>query len=384
MSNKNKEKPTEIFAKQKSKRAKVYVGMSGGVDSSVTAALLKEQGYDVTGVFIKAWHPEGMPCNWKEDRRDAMRVCAVLDIPFKTLDLEKEYKQEVVDYMIEEYKKGRTPNPDVMCNKSVKFGGFLKFALAEGADFVATGHYARLRREIPISKSQFPNKYQIQMLEGKDKDKDQSYFLWTLTQDQLKHVLFPIGEYQKNEVRKLAEKFNLPTASKKDSQGLCFLGKVDMKDFLREYIPTEKGNVLNEQGEIVGIHDGAHLYTTGERHGFITNKKTASDAPLYVVSKDIRKNTITVSSDNYDKTKNIFSKVELSQVNWIQNPELKKRYLARFRYHQDPILCDISIEKDGGVTVCFDEPQKAIAEGQSLVLYDSEKCLGGGIIENAQ
>lgn len=349
--------------------------MSGGVDSSVTAALLKEQGYDVTGVFIKAWHPEGFPCTWKEDRRDAMRVCAVLNIPFKTLDLEKEYKREVVDYMIEEYKKGRTPNPDVMCNKSVKFGGFLKFALKEGVDFVATGHYARLEE---IKSSQLKAK-SYQLLEAVDKAKDQSYFLWTLTQEQLGHVLFPIGEYQKSDVRKLAEKFNLPTATKKDSQGLCFLGKVDMKDFLREYISTEKGDVLGEDGAIIGFHQGAHFYTLGERHGFTITKKTTADQPLYVVKKDIVKNTITVSSRQAEEQGTV-SSVRLSGENWMEKPEEGKRYLARFRYHQNPEFCKINTYSSL-TTVEFERPQIGIALGQSLVLYDGEKCLGGGIIE---
>ncbi len=363
--------------------------MSGGVDSSVAAALLKEQGFDVTGVFIKAWHPEGFPCTWREDRRDAMRVAAVLDIPFKTLDLEKEYKQEVVDYMISEYKKGRTPNPDVMCNKSVKFGGFLQFALKEGADFVATGHYARLRREIPISNFQFQNNDQnikdkfsnkIELLEAKDKAKDQSYFLWTLAKEQLKHVLFPIGEYQKSEVRKLAEKFNLPTAGKKDSQGLCFIGKVDIKDFLREYISTEKGDVLNEAGEVIGFHTGVHLYTTGERHGFTVTKKTTLDKAMYVVAKDVLKNTITVSEKNKMNSNSLVLRISLSGINWIQNPEEGKVYNARFRYHQEPEDCTVSF--GSGLTfVEFKKPQDGIAAGQSLVLYDKEICLGGGVIE---
>src|SRR3989344_3453407 len=229
---------------------KVYVGLSGGVDSAVSAALLKKEGHEVTGVFIKAWTPPGFPCSWKDDRRSAMRAAAVLDIPFITLDLEKEYKRDVVDYMIREYKLGRTPNPDVMCNKEIKFGAFLKFALAEGADFVATGHYAQkvvsskqsVVRKEKDSKTLMLNADYL-LLEGADPDKDQSYFLWTLTQNQLKHILFPVGHLQKEAVRKLDEKFNLPQATRKDSQGLCFLGKIDMKEFLKEHIKTKKGKV---------------------------------------------------------------------------------------------------------------------------------------------
>jgi tRNA-specific 2-thiouridylase len=353
--------------------------MSGGVDSSVTAALLKEQGFDVTGVFIKAWHPEGFPCNWKEDRRDAMRVAAALDIPFKTLDLEKEYKQEVVDYMILEYKKGRTPNPDVMCNKSVKFGGFLKFALKEGADFIATGHYARLKE---IKSLQLKTR-SYELLEAKDKAKDQSYFLWTLTQDQLNHVLFPIGAYQKSDVRKLAEKFNLPTAVKKDSQGLCFIGKVDLKDFLRDHISPVQGEVLSESGEVIGTHDGVNLYTIGERHGFTITKKTTHEKPLYVVAKDISRNTLVVSDKPASNTSLLISKIELSSINWIDKPKEGKIYNARFRYHQIPEDCTVSFTK-GLISLGFKKPQVGIAEGQSLVLYEGEKCLGGGVIEFAK
>lgn len=352
--------------------------MSGGVDSSVTAALLKEQGFDVTGVFIKAWHPEGFPCNWREDRRDAMRVAAVLDIPFRTLDLEKEYKNEVVDYMISEYKKGRTPNPDVMCNKSVKFGGFLKFALAEGADFIATGHYARLRREGQISNDKFQK---IELLEARDKAKDQSYFLWTLTQEQLKHVLFPIGEFEKTHVRKLAEEFNLPTAAKKDSQGLCFIGKVDLKEFLKEHIFSVEGDVLNENGEIIGNHTGAYFYTIGERHGFTITKKTTLEKPMYVIAKDITKNTIIVSDKAPSERSSDVSKIRLSSVNWISEAPLPgKQYTTRIRYHQEPQACTVTLEKDGP-SIEFEKSQSGVAVGQSLVLYDGENCLGGGIIE---
>ncbi len=357
-----------------SKKQKVYVGMSGGVDSSVTAALLKEQGFDVTGVFIKAWHPEGFPCNWKEDRRDAMRVAAVLNIPFKTLDLEKEYKQDVVDYMIAEYQKGRTPNPDVMCNKEIKFGGFLDFALKEGADFVATGHYTRLRREGQMSNTQY------QILEARDKAKDQSYFLWTLTQKQLKHTLFPIGEYEKSDVRKLASKFNLPTASKKDSQGLCFLGKVDMKEFLKEHLKLKDGEVLNMKGEVVGNHQGVQLYTIGERHGFTITHTGVDEKPMYIVSKDITKNTITVSNEQTNRKESGILKLELSGTNWTTLPEAGKKYFARFRYHQKPENCTV-IFYEGATFIIFEKKQPSVALGQSLVLYDGEACLGGGVIE---
>ncbi len=362
---------------------RVFVGLSGGVDSAVSAALLKQQGFDVTGVFIKAWNPPGFVCTWKEDRRSAMRAAAVLDIPFITLDLEKEYKKEVVDYMIKEYKEGRTPNPDVMCNKEIKFGHFLKFALESGADFVATGHYAK--NEL------WSMNYEL--CEAKDENKDQTYFLWTLTQGQLKHILFPIGHLQKEEVRKLAEKFNLPQATRKDSQGLCFLGKIDMKEFLKDYLKPNKGKVLDaESGEVVGEHDGAMLYTLGERHGFrIFNEKTNSK-PLYVVAKNIKKNTITVSP-TISATKTASQKVlgslrstrlfskQFSSQNWISGEAPKGQIKCRIRYRGEKIKCEVV-----GEDLVFKEPQ-LIASGQSAVFYSSsdevgqgEICLGGAII----
>lgn len=260
-------------------KKKVFVGVSGGVDSSVTAALLQDQGYDVVGVFIRTWQPDWIECTWLHERRDAMRVCAHLNIPFLELDLEQEYKQGVADYMIAEYRAGRTPNPDVMCNREVKFGGFLQWALKQGADYIATGHYARvIHRE-----------NESVLLQGKDLTKDQSYFLWTLTEEQLRHVLFPIGEFQKTQVRELAKKYHLPTAVKKDSQGICFIGEIDMKEFLKHYIDIHPGDVVNEQGEIIGYHQGALFHTLGERHGFTITKKGTQDAPYYVIAKDIQK-----------------------------------------------------------------------------------------------
>jgi tRNA-uridine 2-sulfurtransferase len=358
---------------------RVFVGISGGVDSAVSAALLKKEGYDVTGVFIKAWTPEGYPCSWKEDRRSAMRVAAILDIHFITLDLEKEYKKEVVDYMITEYKMGRTPNPDVMCNKEIKFGHFLKFALDNGADFVATGHYC-----------QKEEKRGSQILsEAKDKNKDQSYFLWTLTQEQLKHILFPIGHLQKAEVRKLAEKFGLPQATRKDSQGLCFLGKVDMKKFLSRYIPQKRGNVLNEDGEIIGYHNGALFFTIGERHGFTITKKTEKETPLYIVAKNVEGNTVTVTSLQIGRpSKMLIKEVELKDINLINPTSQKlcgtsKKLSCRIRYRQEKVGCKIDppddIKKDR-MKIIFDKPQMGVSAGQSLVLYYGEICLGGGII----
>jgi tRNA-uridine 2-sulfurtransferase len=368
------------------KKPKVFVGMSGGVDSSVSAALLKEQGYDVTGVFIKVWSPDWLPCTWKEERRDAMRVAAHLDIPFMTLDLEEEYKKGVVDYMLEEYKAGRTPNPDVMCNKEIKFGEFLKKALEMGAAYVATGHYAQ--------------NINNELHEGNDNSKDQSYFLWTLTQDKLKHILFPVGHLEKSEVRALAKKYKLTTAEKKDSQGICFIGKVDMREFLSHYIESKPGDVLNESGKKIGAHEGAVFYTIGQRHGFTISEKSPSDTPYYIVEKDIEKNTVTVShkvQDNNDlKT---VTTVVVSKVNWTDSiPDFTKDYSARLRYRQQKQTVSLARYEDHRLSqdtnqnnkiftdseklvVTFSEPQGGVSIGQSVVLYDGTKCLGGGVID---
>ncbi len=363
----------EMIIKQNTKKnKKVYVGMSGGVDSSVSAALLKNQGYDVTGVFIKVWQPEFFECTWKQDRLDAMRVCAKLNIPFVTLNLEKEYKKEVVDYMIREYKIGKTPNPDVMCNKYVKFGGFFDWAMKQGADFVATGHYARTKK--------IAGKTQI--LAGTDKNKDQSYFLWTLTQKQLSKTIFSVGDIEKPEVRKLAEKFGLSTAVKKDSQGLCFIGKIDIKDFLKNYIKETKGKVLDENGKVIGEHDGAFYLTIGQRHGFKITKKTPNDSAYYIINKDIKNNTIRVSQDSSKIIESDSKIIELNNVNWIleEEPDLSNKYSARIRYRQPLEECKIIKTAKNKFELHFTKSQKAVTSGQSAVIYDGEICLGGGII----
>lgn len=352
------------------KRRKVYVGMSGGVDSSVSAALLKERGFDVTGVFIKVWQPDWMECTWREDRLDAMRVCVNLGIPFITLDLEKEYKKEVVDYMISEYKSGRTPNPDVMCNKYVKFGGFFDWAMKQGADYVATGHYAQMKEENGVFK----------LVAGKDEGKDQTYFLWTLTQKELSKTLFPVGGMEKSETRELARGFGLPVAEKKDSQGLCFIGKVNIKEFLSHYIKSKRGNVSDEKGNILGKHDGAVFLTIGERFSFIKIKKTADEKPYYVIARDIDKNTVTVSHKSITGTLSTEKKeYKIKSTNWISlAPKIGKIYLARIRHLGELLSCVIKVNKKEA-NVIFEEPL-IIASGQSIVVYDGRECLGGGIV----
>ncbi len=380
-------------------KPKVFVGLSGGVDSAVSALLLQKAGYEVVGVFIKTWHPEFLVCNEEEERRDAMRVAAALDIPFLTFDFEDVYKKEVADYMISEYKAGRTPNPDVMCNKEVKFGAFLQKALSMGADFVATGHYAQTA-EAKSSFSQVlgspeprtparPFKKDFLLRQSPDHTKDQSYFLWTLRQEQLKHILFPVGRLPKMEVRKLAKKFDLPVADKKDSQGICFLGKVDLKEFLKHYIQEKKGKVLNEKGEEVGFHDGAVFHTLGERHGFTITKKTPDDSRYYIVGKDIRKNILVVSQNPlpnpYPLGMNGEGRrgevVELIGTNWISEiPKENKNYTAQIRYHGELLLCKINIRLNDEAEVAFGKPTR-VAPGQSIVIYDKDVCLGGGVVK---
>ncbi len=347
------------------KGKKVFVGMSGGVDSSVSAALLLEQGFDVTGVFIKVWQPDFIECTWKEDRLDAMRVASELGIPFVTLDLEKEYKQGVIDYMIEEYRIGRTPNPDVMCNREVKFGAFWRWAQAHGADYIATGHYAVTDNE--------------KLLLSKDKNKDQTYFLWTLKKDDLEHVLFPIGHMEKETVRAEAKKRDLYTSNKKDSQGLCFVGTIDIKTLLKEYIKEEKGDVLNKEGEIIGSHDGAMFYTIGERHGFTIREKGTDDAPYYVMRKDMGNNTLIVSPEKTGTSDD--NRIILEKTSFVEEPpQPDKVYTARGRYRAP--LSKVKLQcNDNTWIVETLEGELVYTSGQSLVVYDNDICMGGGVMK---
>lgn len=364
-------------------RHKVFVGLSGGVDSAVSAALLKKRGFDVTGVFIKVWQPDFLPCSWRDERRDAMKVAIALNIPFLFFDFEEEYKGGVVDEMVTEYKVGRTPNPDVLCNKEIKFGAFWKKAKEMSADYIATGHYAQISQRFNLweaTKAKQPTKVKpLYLLEGKDKEKDQSYFLWTLTQDDLSHTLFPVGNLEKSEVRKLARQYRLPISEKKDSQGICFIGDVRMEEFLSHFIPTKSGNVLNTKGEVIGTHNGSVLYTIGERHGFNIYKKNSDEGAFYVVSKDMRANTITVSSEELEIVSLSPTKILVENVNWITKPAVPS-LSARIRYRGEKLPVTLSL-LDNKLVVEFKNPVRGISLGQSIVFYNGEICLGGGVMD---
>lgn len=344
-------------------KARVFVGISGGVDSSVSAYLLKEQGYEVHGIFVKTWSPDWLPCTWVAEKRDAMRVCAKLDIPFHYLDAEKEYKDGVADYMIAEYRAGRTPNPDVLCNRIVKFGVMWKYAKSHGADFLATGHYARV--------GEGPS-----FVKGIDEGKDQSYFLWMLEREELSHILFPIGHLQKSEVRNIAMKAGLFTGEKKDSQGICFLGDVDMREFLGHYIEQKNGEVIDEDGRVIGDHNGVWFYTLGERHGFNIKNSGVESKPYYVINKIVEKNQLVVSQNPRTALgQNGEVKVKLREENWIEKAEDGK-YTSQIRYHGE--LIKTRFEK-GEIFLSYDG---VIPLGQSLVVYENDRLVGGGIIDN--
>lgn len=346
----------------------VFVGMSGGVDSSVAALRLKKQGYSVVGVFIKVWHPDFMVCNWEQERLDAMRVAAHLEIPFMTCDAETEYRDEVAKYFIDEYKAGRTPNPDVMCNKEVKFGAFLKFAQEKGADYIATGHYAQRVNNVEIA----------ELHRGKDTNKDQSYFLWTLTQEQLEFTLFPVGDTTKEQIRKEAEKAKIPVAEKKDSQGICFLGHVDIPEFLSHYVELKVGDVLDTSGNVIGTHQGALVYTTGQRHGFTLHNVSNDSQPHFVIARDISKNTITVDTKRALTTTS--QQVQLRNVTLRKPVTDTEELTAQFRYRQKPFKVRLKEENDELFTLYVEENVEQPSAGQSCVVYQGSHCIGGGIV----
>ena len=359
---------------------KVFVGMSGGVDSSVTAMLLKNQGYDVTGVFMRCYNLDGCA---ERDAEDARRGAGELGITFYVWDFEEEYKKRVVEYMIEGYRAGITPNPDVMCNKEIKFGLFLKRALAAGADYVATGHYVKIAKK---------ENGTYALYAAKDTTKDQSYFLWMLTQAELQHCLFPVGDYLKTEVRAMAGKAGLSTADKKDSQGICFIGKISLDDFLKQHIPERRGALITTSGEKIGEHFGSEFYTIGERHikadfKFQKTGGTHERQPFYVASKDTATNTLVVAEG--DENPALYKdRVALFNINLIDSAYnvggkslTEAEVFARVRYRQPLFDAQISLTGNGTGHIIFKNPQKFVAPGQSAVWYSEDgEMLGGGII----
>ncbi|WP_435924527.1 tRNA 2-thiouridine(34) synthase MnmA [Paenibacillus sp. DYY-L-2] len=358
---------------------RVVVGMSGGVDSSVTALLLKQQGYDVIGIFMKNWDDtdEFGYCTAEADAEDVRRVCEQIDIPYYTVNFEKEYYDKVFSYFLDEYKRGRTPNPDVMCNREIKFGEFLNKALDLGADYVATGHYARVVEEDGAFK----------LLRGVDGNKDQTYFLNALNQEQLSKAMFPIGHLPKPEVRRIAEEAGLYTAKKKDSTGVCFIGERNFREFLSHYLPAKSGEMVDiVTGEVKGRHDGLMYYTLGQRQGLGIGG-SGSGEPWFVAEKDLESNILYVVQG--DKHPSLYSTgLTASGINWIAGadklPNDPFKCTAKFRYRQPDQGVTVTPQPDGTLFVQFDEPQKAITPGQAVVFYDGEVCLGGGIIEKAE
>ncbi len=349
------------------KKPTVFVGLSGGVDSSVAAARLLNEGYHVVGVFIKVWHPDFLICNWEEERVDAMRVAAHLGIPFLTCDAEEAYREQVAKDFIASYQAGLTPNPDVLCNREVKFGTFLEFALERGADFIATGHYAEIQHG--------PEGNQV--FRGQDTNKDQSYFLWAVTNEQFSKVLLPVGNSPKSKIRAEAEAWELPTAAKKDSQGICFLGHVDIPQFLSHYVNLEPGKVTDKTGQTIGHHQGALVYTLGQRHGFTITAQQLASTPLYVAAKDLQKNIIIV--DTKPPQYQLDDSITLRQINLLQ--PLPETVTFQTRYRQTPQEARVVNVNHTEIILQPHTPglEKAAA-GQSCVLYNDRLLLGGGII----
>jgi len=358
------------------KHMKVFVGLSGGVDSAVSAALLKEQAYEVVGIFMKNWSGDDYgiqsECPWEEDQKSAEAVANHLGIEFRSFNFEKQYREKVVEYFFSEYQKGRTPNPDVMCNKEIKFKLFLEKAIEMGADSIATGHYARRLGD--------GGSEPYRMLKGVDNNKDQTYFLYNLTYKQLSKTVFPVGEYVKPKVREIAKKFKLPNAERPDSQGICFIGEINVLKFLMSRIPEEGGEIRDiDTNKVVGEHKGVYFYTIGQREGLGIG---GQQIPYFVVDKDITNNILYVGHGS-DHPHMYKKDVNLENLHWI-NPErintevfAKENLTASIRYRQKPQPGKLDMENK---IFSFNEPQRAVTSGQSLVIYSGEECLGGGVI----
>ncbi|WYQ43897.1 tRNA 2-thiouridine(34) synthase MnmA [Bacillus sp. FSL W7-1321] len=356
---------------KKREDTRVVVGMSGGVDSSVTALLLKEQGYDVIGIFMKNWDDSNDSgfCSATEDYEDVERVAQQLDIPYYAVNFEKQYWDKVFTYFLEEYKAGRTPNPDVMCNKEIKFKAFLNHAISLGADYVATGHYAQLQ--------ELDGEYRL--IKGADANKDQTYFLNALSQKQLSKVMFPLGHLQKAEVRKIAAEAELATATKKDSTGICFIGERDFKEFLQTFLPAQPGRMETMDGIDKGQHDGLMYYTLGQRQGLGIG---GAGEPWFVIDKDLERNVLIVGQ-GYHHPGLYSDGLWATDMNWIAKEERTSPFTckAKFRYRQEDQGVTVFPKEDGRAFIQFDQPQRAITPGQAVVLYEGDRCIGGGVID---
>ena len=354
---------------------KVVVGMSGGVDSSVTAYLLKQQGYDVIGVFMKNWEEKddrGV-CLAEKDYEDVIKVCEQLDIPYYSINFEKEYWDKVFTYFLDEYKKGRTPNPDIMCNKEIKFKVFLEYAEDLGADYVATGHYARVK---DVDGERL-------MLRGVDNNKDQTYFLSQLKQHQIKNILFPVGELEKKDVRKIAEEVGLATAKKKDSTGICFIGEKNFREFLSQYLPAQGGKMVDLDGNVRGEHIGLMHYTIGQRHGLgIGGTKDTEGEAWFACGKDLENNILYVCQGFHNEKLYSDSLLASSLSFTTKDPQPNKfTCTAKFRYRQPDTEVEVEVLEDNKVKVVYKEPVRAVTPGQAVVFYDGDVCLGGAIID---
>ncbi|MFC6170723.1 tRNA 2-thiouridine(34) synthase MnmA [Loigolactobacillus jiayinensis] len=357
---------------------RVVVGLSGGVDSTVAALLLKQQGYDVVGVFMKNWDDtdEMGVCTATEDFKDVVKIANEIGIPYYSINFEKEYWDRVFEYFLDEYKHGRTPNPDVMCNKEIKFKAFLDYALDLGADYIATGHYARIQRDADGT---------AHMLRGVDGNKDQTYFLSQLSQNQLNKVMFPLGDMTKPEVREIAAKYDLATAKKKDSMGICFIGEKNFKQFLSQYLPAQPGKMMTVDGEVKGNHDGLMYYTIGQRQGLGIGGNGASNEPWFVIGKDLTTNTLYVGQGFHNE--HLYAThLTASKFNFTTDMDRGDSFhvTAKFRYRQQDTGVTVHMSADRqNATIEFDEPVRAITPGQAVVLYDGDECLGSGTIDAA-